>query len=263
MTDQIVHIARWWRAAVLALAVTGIGGCAAATTSAIPPNVSQPDQYLMERGTESLERRRWSDAREYFRQIVDNYPQSTFRPEAKLGLADAFMGEGGTEGLLRAAVEYREFLTFFPTHPRADYAQYQLAMTYHRQMRAAGRDQTETKEALQQFQAFFDRFPNSPLMPEVRDRWREARDRLSEYSYGVGMHYFRQRVYRGAIDRFREVLRDDPEFSQRDAVYYHLAESLARIGNPAEAVPYFERVVSEFEQSEYLADARRRLAELQ
>jgi outer membrane protein assembly factor BamD (BamD/ComL family) len=55
-------------------------------------------------------------------------------------------------------------------------------MTHHRQMRAASRDQTETNDALKEFETFFDRFPNSPLMPEVRERWREARDRLSESS---------------------------------------------------------------------------------
>jgi outer membrane protein assembly factor BamD len=253
----------WWCAIVVALALAGAGGCAAATT-VVPPDTSQPDQFLMERGTEALERRRWADAREYFRQIVDNYPQSIHRPEAKLGLAESYFGEGGTESLLRATNEYREFLTFFPTHPRADHAQFQMAMTSFRQMRSAGRDQTETEEALRQFQTFFDRFPNSPLFPEVRARWREARDRLSEHIYGIGMSYFRrQGWYPGAIDRFREILRDDPEYTHRDAVYYHLAESLARMGNTAEAIPYFQRVVTEFDESEHLASAKRRLAELQ
>lgn len=256
--------AAWWRALGAAVVLASLTACGAATSGTVlPPNISQPDQFLMERGTEALERRRWSDAREHFQQIVDNYPQSPHRPEAKLGLGEAYFGEGGTEALLRAANEYREFLTFFPTHPRADHAQFQLAMASHRQMRSAGRDQTETQEALRHFQTFFDRFPNSPLEPEARARWREARDRLSAHVYGVGMHYFRQRVYAGAISRFREILRDDPEYSQRDAVYYHLAESLARVGNSAEAVPYFSRIVTEFEESEHLADARRRLADLQ
>ena len=84
------------------------------------------------------------------------------------------------------ANEFREFLTFYPTNAKADVAQFHLAMCHQKQMRAAERDQTETKESLKEYQVFFDRYPNSPLMPEVRAKWREARDRLSMASYRVG-----------------------------------------------------------------------------
>jgi TolA-binding protein len=97
----------------------------------------------------------------------------------------------------------------------------------------------------------------------VKEKWRIARDRLSAWSYGVGLTYFRQRWYPGAIDRFREVIRDDPGFSQMDSVYYHLAESLARTDKKAEAIPLFDRLVSEYKASEHLEKARERLQELQ
>ena len=48
-------------------------------------------------------------------------------------------------------------------------------------------------------------------------------------------------VSRGHSDRFRGVLKDDPEFTGRDAVYFYLAESLARTDKKAEAIPFFER----------------------
>jgi outer membrane protein assembly factor BamD len=227
-----------------------------------PQSTAQPDRFLMDRATESMNKRNWLEAREYYRQIVDNYPQSPLRPDAKLGIGESFLGEGSTESLVLSANEFREFLTFYPTNPKADQAQYKLAMTHVRQMKAPARDQSATKEALKEFQVFFDRFPNSQLAPEVKKQWREARDRLSEASYLVGFHYYRQKWYPGAVDRFREVLKEDPEYSKRDAVYYYLAESLARSSKPAEAVPYFERVLTEFQQSEHTGDAKKRLAEL-
>ena len=64
------------------------------------------------------------------------------------------------------------------------------------------------------------------------------------------------------MDRFREILRDDPEYSKRDAVYFYLAESLAKSQKPAEAVPYFERVLTEFEQSEHTEEAKKRLTQI-
>ena len=238
-----------------------MAACASKRTT-VPPGTAQPDRYLLNRGQEELKENNWFNAREYFRQIVDNYPQSQLRPDAKLGIGDTYLGEGTTEALVLAGNEFREFLTFYPTNPRADYAQFKLAESHARQMRAPERDQTETKEAIREYEVFFQRFPNSPLMPEVKKQWREARDRLSEASYRVGLFYYRIRHYPGAIDRFREVLRDDPGYTKRDAVYYYLAESFRVIKNNAEALPYYERLLKEFSQSEYLDEARKRVAEL-
>jgi outer membrane protein assembly factor BamD len=230
--------------------------------SIVPAGTAQPDKFLLDRGNAELKEKNWLRAREYFRQIVDNYPQSPLRPEAKLGVGDTYLGENSAESLVLGANEFREFITFYPTNTRADYAQYKLAMSHYNQMRRPERDQTETREAVKEFEAFFERYPNSSLTPEVKAKWREARDRLSEASYRVGYFYFRSRYYRGAIDRFRGVLKEDPGYSGRDAVYYYLAESLARTDKKAEAIPLFERLLEEFEQSEHLLDARKRLEEL-
>jgi len=129
-------------------------------------------------------------------------------------------------------------------------------------MKRPERDQTETAASVREFEVFFDRYPNSMLTSEVRERWREARSRLSEASYKVGLYYYRARWYPGAIDRFKEVLKDDPGYPARDAVYYYLAESLLKTEKKAEALPYYDRLVKEFERSEYLVDARRKLETL-
>jgi outer membrane protein assembly factor BamD len=261
MTDYLNRRPASWRLAALLFVLSTVAACGG-NRNAIPANAANPDRFLFDRGTAALKEENWLDAREYFRQVVDNYPQSTVRPEAKLGIGDAYLGERTPESLVLAANEYREFLTFYPTNARADYAQYKLAMSHFEQMRAPERDQTETREALKEFQVFFDRFPNSPLTPEVRQKWREARDRLSEASFRVGLHYYRIRWDPGAIDRFREVLKEDPEYSGRDKIYFYLAEALARQGKKPEAIPYFQRLLDEFDRSEHLEDARRRLEEL-
>jgi outer membrane protein assembly factor BamD len=245
-----------------------VSGCATTQTQ-IPPGTLDADKFLFDRGQEELRERRWVRAREFFRQIVDNYPQSPYRPDAKLAVGDSYIGEGSTEARLLAVNEFREFLTFFPTNPRADYAQYRLAYAYSEQMLAPDRDQTATRDTIRELQVFLDRYPNSSLMPEARKLMREAQDRLSESGYRIGLTYYRMRHYLGAINRFREVLKLDPEYTGRDAVYYHLAESLLAMAKQspdkskaAEALPYYERILQEFEQSQYMDDARKRIAEL-
>jgi outer membrane protein assembly factor BamD len=249
---------------VIALALGALAAGAAACGAkkpAIPPG-AQADQFLFQRGQEELKQKHWLTARDYFRQIVDNYPQSQYRPDAKLAVGDTYLGEDTSESLVLAANEFREFLTYFPTNPRADYAQFQLAKSFSEQMLAADRDQTATRDVIKELQVFVDRYPNSSLLPDAKKLLREAKDRLSEANFLVGRTYYRMRLYVGAIPRFREILSTDPEYTHRDAVYFHLAESLFKADKKPEALPYYERLVQEFEQSEYLADARKRIAEL-
>ena len=192
-----------------------------------PPTTRQPDRFLLDRGDEALKKKHWVDAREYYRQVVDNYPQSPLRPDAKLGIGETYLGEGSTEALVLGANEFREFLTFYPPTPRPTWRSSVWRCATQKQMRAPERDQTETKESLKEYQVFFDRYPNSPLMPEVRKKWREARDRLSEASYRVAFTTTGQAGTRARWIVSGKCCKDDPEFTGRDGVYFYLADSSA------------------------------------
>jgi outer membrane protein assembly factor BamD len=248
-------------AVIVALGLSA-AACAPRTRGMVPPGTTEPDKFLFDQGTQALNTKKWLTAREFFKQITETYTQSPYRPDAKLGIGDTYLGEGSAEALVLAINEFKEFLSYYPTNVRADYAQYKLGMAHFRQMRGAQRDQTETRETIKELQAFVERYPTSKLMPEVQAKLREARDRLSESDYLVGYFYFRQRWYPGAIDRFKDLLKQDPAFTGRDAVYFFLAESLAKTKREAEALPYLEKLVEEFERSEYLAEAQKRIGEL-
>jgi outer membrane protein assembly factor BamD len=249
-------------ACAVALTVLSLAACASSGRAIVPPGTPQPDQFLFDKGNDALKAKKWLTAREYFKAVNETYTASPLRPDAKLGIGDTYLGEGSAEALVLAITEFQEFLSFYPTHPRADYAQYKLGMAHFKQMRSPQRDQTETRDAIREFEAFVTRYPNSSLMPEVQSKLREARDRLGESEFEVGRFYYRIRWYPGAVDRLSTLLKNDPQFSGRDGAYYYLAESLVKVNREAEAVVYLEKLVEEFQQSEYLDDARKRLEEI-
>jgi outer membrane protein assembly factor BamD len=251
-------LSRW---AIVVLLLLSSAACSSKGRG-VPVGTREPDRFLFERGSEELKEEHWITAREFFRQLTETYTQSPFRQDAKLGIGDTYLGENTPESLVLAINEFREFLAFYPTHERADYAQYRLAMANFKQMRGAQRDQTETKAAIAEFEAFLTKYPASSLLPEVQAKLREARDRIGQYEFEVGRFYYRQRWYPGAIDRLQTLLKQDPGFTHRDAVYYYLGESLLKVKRDAEALPYYERLVEEFEKSEFLEEARNRLAQL-
>jgi outer membrane protein assembly factor BamD len=255
-----------WQTRFLSIALVAstvaLSACASSGRSPVPPGTAQPDQFLFDKGNEALQKKKWLTAREYFKQVTETYTQSPLRPDAKLGIGDTYLGEGSTEALVLAIAEFQEFLSFYPTNRRADYAQYKLGIAHFRQMRSPQRDQTETRDALREFQTFVTRYPSSELMPEVKTRLRETRDRLSESELEVGRFYFRIRWYPGALDRLNDLLKDDPEFTSRDEVYYYIAESLLKVQRPAEALPYFDKIVKEFDKSDRLDAAKKRIEEI-
>ena len=235
----------------------------ACTSSVKKPPVGtlEPDKFLWERGADELNKKHWLTSREYFRQLMDSYPQSQYRADAKLGLADTYLGEGSAESKVLAINEYREFLSFYPTHKRAYYAQFKLGMCHFYQMHSADRDQSETIEAIAELTTFVERYSRAeqnPLLDEGRARLREAHDRLSDYDYKVGYFYLKtQKFPPAAIERFKDILKTDPEYSRRDAVYYYLAEAYVRMQRPKEALPLLDRLIDEFESSEYLEQAKK------
>jgi outer membrane protein assembly factor BamD len=259
------HCVARLRAVAAAAAVVTLAACAGQSRGAVPTGTSEPDKFLFDKGTAALNQKKWLTAREFFKQVTETYTQSPYRPDAKLGIGDTYLGEGTAEALVLAINEFREFLSFYPTNRRADYAQYKLAMAHFRQMRHPQRDQTETRETIKEFETFVARYPASSLMADAKAKLREARDRLSESDYLVGYFYYRQRWYPGAIDRFKKLLKEDPEYTARDAVYFYLADALVKLNKDtgaAEALPLLEKLVHEFEKSEFLAEAEKRITEL-
>jgi outer membrane protein assembly factor BamD len=246
----------------LACAALTLGGCAI-RRDVVPQGMLEADKYLFEKGQELAGKKKWMAAREHFQRLVENYPQSVYRPDAKLGLGDSYIGEDTTEALILAQNEFREFLTFYPTNQRADYAQYRIGYSHYKQMRAPDRDQTETRDTVAEWEAFIERYPRSALLTEVKSRLREARDRLGDSEAAVGLFYYRVKWYPGAIDRYKSLLKVDPDYSRRDTVYYHLAGSLQAIGRPAEAIVYYDRLQKEFVQSEFLEPAKKEIAAIE
>ena len=260
--DRMIRMMKTFPLIAIVLLAALAAGCATGGPRKPPAGSLEPDKFLFERGSENLNRKRWIVAREYFRQLVDSYPTSPHRADAKLGIGDSYLGERSVESYVLAINEYREFLNFYPTHTNAHYAQFKLAMAYFYQMRAPMRDQTETRDAIRELQVYLARYADQPLAGEVREKLREARDRLADWDAGVALHYFRIKWYPGVIGRLEPLIKADPEYTRRDSVFYYLGESLLKIQRPAQALPYFERLVTEFEQSEYLERAKTRIAEI-
>lgn len=246
------------RRRALALAAIFAIGCAHGHEPDVATLASSSDQIIWETGQKAFEKQQWETARQYFKRIVDGFPQSQYGPGARLALADSHFKEGGTPNYILAVSEYREFLTLYPSHPRSDYAQLQSGECFFKQKNSADRDQTPTEKALEEYQRLLELYPGSTYLEQARARIAECRQTLARHELQVGYFYQRTRqAYRAAIARYEGVLSAYPEYPRIDEVLFRLAECLALAGRPAEALPHLGKLLESYPRSEFKEAARK------
>jgi len=248
------------RALLHALAL-GVAVASAACAHHGEPDIatlaSNSDQVIWEAGQKAFEKHQWESARQHFRRIIDGFPQSEFAPAARLALGDSYFQEGGTANDILAIGAYREFLTLYPSHPKSDYSQFQIAEAYYRQRNGPDRDQTATHNALSEYERVAELYPNSSHVQRAQERIVECRQTLARAEFLAGYFYQHTRQYcRAAVSRYEGIVADYPDYKRLDEVLYRLGECLVETGRAAEALPHLSRLLSEYPQSEYAGSAR-------
>ena len=225
---------------------------------------SNSDEVVWEAAQKAYAKKNWESARQHFKRIVDGFPQSEHGPAARLGLAESHFQEGSASSFVLAISEYRDFLTLYPSHPKSDYAQFQVAEAYFKQKNGPDRDQGPTEKALAEYERLLDIYPKSSYVEPVRNRIRECRQSLARAEFNAGYFYQKTRqAWRAAILRYEGIVNEYPDFQDFDEVLYRMAECLGASGRKAEALPHLGHLLAEYPTSKFAELARKLMAELQ
>jgi len=216
---------------------------------------------LYEKGITLSRKGRYYRAREILEKVLSRQNVSPeILADTNLAIADAYYSDGGVVNVAEALSRYTSFLTFYPNHPRADYAQFQLGLCYLKQTLSPTKDQSTTRQALDSFRKVETTYPQSDFAIAAREKADVCRERLAEADVQVGIFYMKRKAYAGAIDRFRTVLEAYPRYRGRDQVYFLLGEALKSTRKNPEALLYYQKLVDEFPKSRYAGEARHALA---
>ena len=227
--------------------------------------VAGRDRVLFEEAAKEVRKGSHDTGRLLFATIINTYPDSPFLPLAKLAIADSFFLEGTTSGLIQAAQAYQDWLTFFPTDPLADDASLKVAEAEMRQMGLSDRDISHARKAEQRLKVLLQQYPKSSLRPTVEARLAEVQENLAMHNLQVGRFYQDVKFstgkggLKGAQSRYKEIADKYPCFSYNDEVYFRLATTYQAEEEPDEAARYYQKVVQEFPESEFVEKAREQL----
>jgi outer membrane protein assembly factor BamD len=234
-------------------------GCGKKTTE-ISPEIASSDEALFKLG-EKFIKKDPEKARLYLRQVIDSFPKSFYAQQAKLAIANSYYRKRDEGSMILAASEYREFISLFPYSPSAPFAQHQIGMTFYRKVLKPGRDQTKTKQALEEFKKVVATYPLSEEAKSAQEKILDCEDRLAEHTLQIGVHYYRVKAYNAATARLTEILTNFPNFSKMDKVYYYLGDSYYKATLVEQSIPYFTKLITDFPQSKLAKKAKARLEE--
>jgi len=224
--------------------------------------LASPKEVLFEKGRAFLAKKKYEQGRKYLNFVFETYPNEKEGRQALLLVADSYFRQGGGTGYTEARFRYRDYLNRYPGAPQRDYARYQFAVCYDKEHEKPDRDQTSTREALEQYRVLLQEFPDSTYVSVARERIRRLTDEQADHEFGVGYFYIRKGAPAAALGRFTAIEQRFPEYAGRDKLFYYEAEALRRLGRGEEASRYYSRVIEEFPASQYAKMARGRTAKL-
>jgi outer membrane protein assembly factor BamD len=128
-------------------------------------------------------------------------------------------------------------------------------------------DQESSKNAIEGFNVFINRFPYSPKVAEAKDYMKELQDRLVEKSYLNARLYYNMREYKAAITALSNSLKEYADSKYREEMMFLKLNSLFLYAENSYAIRQTERYqatlddyfsfMEEFPESKYSKEVKK------
>jgi len=239
---------------LLLIAIFLFSGC---TSTNKKINLS-PKELITE-GRHQVKIKSYNKAKDFFHQLLEDYPDSKERVQALLFLANTHYLNDEYE---ESKFHYQKFIELYPANKFVDRAYYYKAMSDYKMREIATRDQTNTLAALEGFEETIKRFPKSPFHEKAVKKKKECLNILATSEFEVGKFYYRTGAYQSAISRLENVRETYPNQGFADEAIFLIAESYLEEENYSEAKENFIELLKKYPKSEFSLDARLRLKTL-
>lgn len=244
---------RWLLSVVLSCVLL-----AADLAIAAPPARAPSAEQLYEQGIRQMRRGYYTKALESLNRVRNFHRDDPVSVKAQLAIADLHYKQGD---FAQARVAYEEFASLHPRHENLDYVTYRIGMSvYRRAAKFAGRDQTDTRSAVNVWTGFDSRFPESKYIEDVNRLQGTARQRLAAKELFVAKFYARREAWGAVQGRAEYLLRRYPDVPQAEEALLYLGTALHAWGQPQEAAEVREQLAADFPSSKLLVDLDRTLA---
>jgi outer membrane protein assembly factor BamD len=137
-----------------------------------------------------------------FQNIILQFPGSQVNDDAQFYLGMTYHNR---EQYLLAAYEFSKLIRNIPASPFVPESQFMLAESYYKLSPPYQLDQSYTKKAIEEFQAFIDFFPSNVKVDEAEAKIQELNEKLAEKDFRSGLIYERMDYTKAAMKYYAQV----------------------------------------------------------
>jgi outer membrane protein assembly factor BamD len=155
----------------------------------------------------------------------------------------------GMKDYIMAGSYYKSFIDQFPFGKHAEEANYMAAICDYNLSPRPELDQESTRNAIEGFNIFINRFPNSIKVADSKEKIRELQDKLSEKSYLNAKLYYDMKQYKAAIVALTNSLKEDANSRYREQMMYLKLNSLflyAELSMPAKQKERYQATLDDY-----------------
>lgn len=131
----------------------------------------------------------------------------------------------GQSQFLIASALFKNFFRSFPRSYRAEEALFQSAYSLYKASPRIDLEQSQTINAIDEFQYFVDTYKKSERVAEANALMDEMRKKLEEKEYNSAMLYYNTQNYQAAAVTFENLLQQFPETSRAEDIYLLIVRS--------------------------------------
>jgi outer membrane protein assembly factor BamD len=215
---------------LLALAAAGLAGCSEDPDPLVQD--SRPAEQIFAEADQQLSAGEPGQAALLYDDVERLYPYSQLAKQAMLRSAQSYYLASQWD---QARLAAERFLSFYPADPQAAEAQYLIANTWYNQIADVGRDQGNTRRALEALRETVARYPGTDQAREAQLKLDLTEDHLAGKEMAIGRQYLKNGHYTAAINRFRTVVEQYQTTSQVPEALHRLVECYLSLGVAREA----------------------------
>jgi outer membrane protein assembly factor BamD len=129
-------------------------------------------------------------------------------------------------------------------------------------MEAYNRDQTNTLDAVKNFEIIINEYPKSKYFKKAKEYLKECKIHLAQNLFYIGKYYFKLHTHQSTILRMTELLDTYPDFKFNDEAFFLIGESYYNEENYEKAAKVYSDFIHKYPKSVFRSQAHKRLKEL-
>lgn len=224
---------------------------------------SQDYELWYTKAMEYYQEEDYTRASTLFEQLVSIYRGTDKAEEINYAYANSLYGLSEYQ---IAGHYYQEYVKNFPVGEYAEECQFLSAYCYYMRSPKPRLDQTNTEQAIQEFQLFINMYPNSARVEEATRLMDELRDKLVYKSYlNAKLYYdlgdYMGNNYQSAVIAAENSLKEFPDTKYREELSFLILESKyiqaeksvieKKEARARESVDEYYNFINEFPESKY------------